>query len=169
MAQHVSAANALGAGAPFGGASGSASSGAAGSAVSGEPESVADQHDIVKQASKLGFEVNAILQPKATDTVEHWEIRTFETDEVHLVEKVLGEDMRELRMPPGKILKEWRVCKGKIPTNLPGWNPMCSPRGTLSWAVDAAKSAVSLALHAKFAEYAALLDHVGGFAKPCHG
>ena len=122
-------------------------SAAASSSTTEQIETVDQQHDALLQAAKLGYKKDAYVTFKEDTDGALWLIKCMAEDKVTLVQRAEGKAIATVSMQV--LVKDWRVYKGKVTQELPGWDLSAkrfAPRDSESWLADAAKGACTIAM-----------------------
>ena len=140
--------------------------------ASGVPETVSQMKSKLFQAQKLGFTVDSYASLAEAKVIEIFQIREITEESAKLVEQVSGKDGKVEIVLLDVLLKKWRVHKGKVMRLLQGWDASNAlsnagmPLNLTTWGLDAAKSAVVLALRKEFAKHKGMLQHLEIYQDP---
>ena len=129
----------------------------AAAAASRLPETVAEMHDKVFQAGKLGFvqgvQVSRTNRPNSHAHVSE-DLTKYAIDNVDLdkekstlVEMGIKTNKQRIEVAAGDLITGWRICHNKVTAVVPRcWTTDACPLKSLAWGVALAKGAVMCAM-----------------------
>ena len=118
----------------------------ASSSTTDQIETVDQQHDAMYQAAKVGYKQDAHVTVKEDTEGALWLINSIVDNKATLVAR---EDGIEKQVSMQALVANWRVHKGKVTQELPGWDLSAkrfAPRDSEAWLADAAKGACAIAM-----------------------
>ena len=113
------------------------------------PDTVDQLQSLAHQVSKIGFVKDAWVSKKDSASVCLWKLALVEDSGVEMVEHGTG-TFQSITIQ--SLMSEWRVHKGKVTLDMPGWtgSDSSNPLSSESWGFDVSKGAISLAIRAEF-------------------
>ena len=110
----------------------------------------------------MGFELGVHIAPKKAETAHTWKITHVDEDEVKCVLMEHGLAGTEKSLTWTAMFEGWRVHKGKVTSELRGWNASnrCSPMQSTLWKLDIAKGAIGFALWQEYETHQHLAEHI---------
>ena len=136
------------------------------------PETVSQMKSKLFQAEKWGFTAGNHASLAEAKVIEIFQIREITEESAKLVEQVAGKDGKTEIVLLDVLLKKWRVHKGKVMKFMRGWDGpnalsnKAMPLNSTTWGMEAAKSAVILALRQEFSKHQEMLQHLEIYQDP---
>lgn len=133
----------------------SSASATAVAASSRQPDTLAEQQDLGRQAQKAGFMVGASVSEKKAEAMDLYQVLSIDHTEAKLGLLQDGRVLEEKTLPTTALLENWRLHKGKVTAPLQGWDPAvnpCSPLCSGPWLSELTKGAIGLALKKQWVE-----------------
>ena len=123
------------------------------------PDTVDQLQSLAHQVSKIGFVKDAWVAKKDSASVCLWQLALVEDSGVEMVEHGTG-TFQSITIQ--SLMSEWRVHKGKVTLDMPGWtgSDSSNPLSSESWGFDVSKGAISLAIRAEFEKHVEHTDNL---------
>ncbi len=108
----------------------------------------------VLQAQKAGFVIGAHVVQKETEEAMIWKISKYDGHTVTLLQQHLGSEVGDpCDVDSATLLSHWKIYKGTVTIQLPGWDFNKSPFNPLesaNWSWECVKGAINLAVRQVF-------------------